>query len=470
MVFSSFIFLLLFLPVVFFLYFVVCRKSLKQRNYLLLAASLLFYAWGEPAFVFVMLACIAVNWAFGNLCLKQVGEKQRKTAFILTLIADLGLLAFYKYTDFIVINLNRLLPFDIPQPGIILPIGISFFTFQALSYTIDLYRNAVKPQPKISYVALYISLFPQLIAGPIVRYQTIEEELDRRSISSEDFWTGVARFIIGLGKKVIIANEISQAANFIFQENYLTLSAATAWVGAAAYGLQIYFDFSGYSDMAIGLGRMFGFHFLENFNSPYIARSVSDFWRRWHISLSTWFRDYVYFPLGGSRVKSKARLVFNLFVVWTLTGLWHGAGWNYIGWGLLFFFSISFEKVTGFGRVTERLPVIGSLYTLAVVLAGWAIFRAPGGSYAFNYLRSMALLSGNPLIGSDTFTIMREYALIWVIGILGCLPVVKVISASRIVRIKGVAFFKWVYLIFILFLSFILISGGNFNPFIYFNF
>jgi alginate O-acetyltransferase complex protein AlgI len=351
-----------------------------------------------------------------------------------------------------------------------LPIGISFFTFQAVSYAIDVYRGTINAEKKLSHVALYISLFPQLMAGPIVRYKTIENEITNRKFDLDDFSRGVGRFIIGLGKKVIIANVLAQAADFAFGKDPTSLSVTAAWVGAVAYAIQIYFDFSGYSDMAIGLGRMFGFHFLENFNYPYISRSISDFWRRWHISLSSWFRDYVYFPMGGSRVNSKLKLVFNLFVVWALTGLWHGADWTFVGWGLMFFFLITFEKITGFGKWIERIPVISNLYMLICVLLGWVLFRAPSGSHALNYLSAMIGLRNNPLIGNDTYWIVFEYWFTWIIGIIACLPIARIPVITRFSGTFSVSLFRWAYLGGVLLLSVALLSGSSYNPFIYFNF
>ncbi|MCL2019258.1 MAG: MBOAT family protein [Oscillospiraceae bacterium] len=479
MVFPSFVFLQFFLPALIILYYVVFRNNIKRQNILLLFASLFFYSWGEPTFVFVMLACIIVNWWFGVICaatdrneticgMKSV--KFRKLAFSLTVIADLGLLAYYKYAAFVIANINRVLPFELSVPSIALPIGISFFTFQALSYTFDVFRGRVKPQEKLSYVALYISLFPQLVAGPIVRYSTIEHELDNRKFNWDDFSQGVGRFIIGLGKKVIIANIIAEAANYTFNNDPASLSVAAAWVGAGAYALQIYFDFSGYSDMAIGLGKMFGFHFLENFNYPYISRSISEFWRRWHISLSSWFRDYVYFPLGGSRVKSKGRLVFNLFVVWVLTGFWHGASWTFVGWGLMFFFLIAFEKITGFGKLIERIPVIGNMYMLICVMLGWTLFRSTGGASAMSYLLSMFGLNNNPFVNDDVYMLIFEYSFTWVIGIIACFPIAKKLASTRFSDMPVMVFLKWSYSAVVLILSLVLLSGSNFNPFIYFNF
>jgi len=478
MIFPSFVFILFFLPMLLVLYFLVFRNNLKRQNVLLLAASLFFYSWGEPVFVFAMLVCILINWGFGCFCLYSDGQtavfgietkKLRKLAFLLTVAADLGLLAYYKYASFAVLNINRLFNMKMTIPDIALPIGISFFTFQAVSYTIDVFRGTVKPQKKLPYVALYISLFPQLIAGPIVRYKTIEHELENRRFNWDDFSSGVVRFITGLGKKVIIANIIAPAADFTFGKDPAALSVSAAWLGVAAYALQIYFDFSGYSDMAIGLGKIFGFHFLENFNYPYISRSISEFWRRWHISLSSWFRDYVYFPLGGSRV-NKLRLVFNLFVVWALTGLWHGANWTFVGWGLMFFFLITFEKVSGIGRLLEKLPVLGNLYTLFFVLLGWALFRAEGGFYAINYVLAMFGLKSNPLVGKDTYMIIIEYSFTWSIGIIGCLPVARTLARERFSGKIIMPLIKWAFLAFVVLVSVVLINGSDYNPFIYFNF
>ena len=479
MLFSSFEFIFFFLPALLPLYYFVFRRSINWKNYLLLVASLLFYAWGEPLFVFAMIACIFVNWCFGYLCLRVRGDSTKpgngavwllKPAMILTVAADLGLLLVFKYASFITVNLNYLLPVPLPVPQLILPIGISFFVFQAVSYTVDVYRKTVEPQRKLSLVALYISLFPQLMAGPIIRYSTIEKQLTERVFNWDDFTLGLRRFIYGLGKKVIIADIIAQAANLAFSADPASISVSAAWFGAAAFGLQIFFDFSGYSDMAIGLGKMFGFHFLENFNFPYISRSISDFWRRWHISLSTWFRDYVYFPLGGSRVKSKWRLVFNLFIVWALTGLWHGAAWNFVLWGLFFFTLIAFEKVTGFDKWVERVPVLGNVYMLICVLIGWVLFRAQGLDHVLSYLAAMIGLNSNPGFGFDTLRIAFEYRVTWIIGIIACIPVMQLLLKNRFTHSVPAVILRWVFAGFILLVSFAIMSGGEQSPFIYFAF
>jgi D-alanyl-lipoteichoic acid acyltransferase DltB (MBOAT superfamily) len=308
------------------------------------------------------------------------------------------------------------------------------------------------------------------MAGPIIRYSTIEKQLTGRTFSRSDFSSGLRRFIIGLGKKIIIADVIAQAANYAFAANPSSMSVTAAWLGAAAFGLQIFFDFSGYSDMAIGLGKMFGFHFLENFNFPYISRSISEFWRRWHISLSLWFRDYVYFPLGGSRVKSKWRLVFNLFVVWAFTGLWHGAAWTFVFWGLFFFALIAIEKVTGFGKWIERVPVLSNVYMLVFVLIGWVLFRAQGGSHALNYLLAMVGLLQNPFVDLDTFRVGLEYIFTWVIGIVACIPVVGALAVNRFAQSTPATVFRWVFAGFIFFLSMIMMGGSEASPFIYFEF
>ncbi len=346
MVFSSMVFLLYFLPFTLAGYYLL---NPKLRNIFLLIVSLVFYAWGEIGFLPIMLISIFVNYLFGLLVDKY--RKNKPAAYtVLSLMSvwNIGLFFIYKYLNFAIENINFLFGFSLPLSDFTLPIGISFFTFQAMSYVIDVYRENGDVQKNPLNVALYITFFPQLIAGPIVRYQTVAEQIKSRSVSIDDLLVGTKRFIIGLGKKVILSNQIAIAADRCFNmPDYSELSVLAAWFGAICYTFQIFFDFSGYSDMAIGIGQMFGFHFNENFNYPYCASSVSDFWRRWHISLGSWFRDYVYFPLGGSRVKSKARLIFNLFIVWLLTGIWHGASWNYVVWGLFYFVLLVFEKMTG---------------------------------------------------------------------------------------------------------------------------
>ena len=371
------------------------QKFRKYKNLVLLAFSILFYAWGEPIFVLVMILSIIANYAFGSLIDKF--RNKDKIFLWISVVFNLGILFIFKYLCFTLQNIGWLINKDFSNIKIALPIGISFFTFQAMSYVIDVYKKKVEVQKSLFNLGLYISLFPQLIAGPIVRYETIAKEIENRNENYDDFAVGTIRFIQGLAKKVIIANNVALIADAAFETPINELSTAFAWLGAIAYTLQIYFDFSGYSDMAIGLGRMFGFHFLENFNYPYMASSITDFWRRWHISLSSWFRDYVYFPLGGSRVGSKARHIFNLFVVWLLTGIWHGANWTFIVWGLFYFVLLVMEKQTS---LVKKKAWWGHIYTMLFVIIGWVIFRAKNITNAYEYIKVMFVSNG---ISTDGF-------------------------------------------------------------------
>ncbi len=434
MVFSSTIFLFFFLPLTLLAYFVVGPRG---RNAILLAASLLFYAWGETVYLLVMLFSIAANYLFG-LLIDQARQRGRRggLAFVCAVATNLGLLGFFKYANFLVDNLNPVLPvlglapMDIGR--VHLPIGISFFTFQALSYIIDLYRNETTVQRSLLNFALYKALFPQLIAGPIVRYRDVAREIERRTVSLHDFASGVQRFIIGLGKKVLIANVMGRAADTIFATPAETLPATLAWTGAIAFMLQIYFDFSGYSDMAIGLGRMFGFHFLENFNYPYIARSVREFWRRWHISLSTWFRDYLYIPLGGNR-HGPVRTGANLLLVFLLCGLWHGASWTFLIWGVYHGIFLVLERVPAVRRLLDRLPApVQHAYVLLVVLVGWVFFRADTFAHALAYLEAMVDFSRPPLFNSQLFLALNnEFSLTLAAAVIGSTPVFMLLQRWR---------------------------------------
>ena len=394
MLFSSTVFIFLFLPAVLIGYYLLLR-GMKARNALLLAASLVFYAWGEPVYVLLMLLSIAVNYAFGRLLERR---EHSKTLLVAAVIFNLGLLFYFKYLNFTVDNLNALLGTRLSVPRLALPIGISFFTFQAMSYVIDVYRGTAPVQRNVLSLGLYISFFPQLIAGPIVRYNSIAAQIEERRVTPEDFQAGVCRFIEGFAKKIILANNLSLAAERAFAlAGAGEISTAMAWLGSLAYTFQIFFDFSGYSDMAIGLGRMFGFRFEENFRYPYLSRSVSEFWNRWHISLGRWFRDYVYFPLGGSRV-DRGKLLRNLFVVWLLTGVWHGAAWQFIVWGLGYGLIISLEKLTGFPRSCRSKLLSGAyaLCTFLIVNAGWVLFGAQDLPAALLQLRAMLGFGGAP--------------------------------------------------------------------------
>ena len=393
MIFSSSVFLFLFLPMLLLAYYSVGRKHRHMRNAVLLLASLFFYAWGEPVYVFLMLMSILLNYAAGLFLARP--SKHAKAILTLSVVYNIGILFVFKYLGFACEVLQSFTGRAVRIRQIVLPIGISFFTFQIMSYVIDVYRGRANAQKSLPDLALYISLFPQLIAGPIVRYVDVAEQIGEREESWDRFACGALRFMCGFSKKVLIADQLSPLVDTVFSGAWPSM--ISHWIGALAYSLQIYFDFSGYSDMAIGLGKLFGFDFLENFNYPYISRSVKEFWRRWHISLSSWFRDYVYIPLGGNR-KGTARTYFNLLVVFFLTGLWHGASYNFIVWGMYYAVFLILERV-GLDRVLDRLPSpLQRLYTLFVVMIGWVFFRADTMSDAIVYIRGMFVPYGRDLV------------------------------------------------------------------------
>lgn len=475
MLFSSMEFLFLFFPVTLAVCFILPRGA---RNYWLLAASLFFYAWGEPRFVLVMAASIVFNYAAALVIDGQEkGSRGRRAALIAALAANIALLFVFKYLNFAVRTLHGLFPATnalIAQTNIALPIGISFFTFQTMSYVIDVYRG-IPAQRNIAYLGLYISFFPQLIAGPIVRYTTVMEQIRERTVTKDDFAQGILRFLYGLSKKMLLANVLAELVHVAFST--VQPSVCMAWLGSIAYTLQIYFDFSGYSDMAIGMGRMFGFHFLENFDYPYLSRTVTEFWRRWHISLGSWFRDYVYFPLGGSRVDSKGRLVFNLALVWLLTGIWHGANWTFILWGVLHGAVIIVEKLV---RLPQRLPghkpaaALYRVFTLLAVNFGWVLFRADTIHSAFVYIKAMLGLGGGAFIDAAFLFYLREYG-VTLAAALVCstplLPLLRRLAAGRGGRaavIERGAEYAVQLVLFAVCVSFLVI--GAYNPFIYFNF
>lgn len=469
MLFPSEVFLFVFLPVVLAVYYLFLRKTKRLKNIFLLIASLFFYAWGEPVHVFLMIGVILANWLYGILA---DHFRERKTAakliLFLMVLTDIGVLGWFKYSGFVVENINRFLRLSLPVPRVALPIGISFFTFQAMSYVIDVYRGKGKVQKNPLQVGLFISLFPQLIAGPIVRYETIADQIENRKENLSDFSAGVTRFCIGLGKKVLIANHMATVADAAFDllfAGQFQSSVAMAWLGAISYTFQIFFDFSGYSDMAIGLGKMFGFHFEENFRYPYLATTVSDFWRRWHISLQTWFRDYVYFPLGGSRV-SKGRMVLNLFIVWTLTGIWHGAWWTFIAWGLLYFVLLTFEKLTG---LNKKQFWFGHIYTMFFVILGWVLFRAPNLGSAFAYMKAMFGIGAKGVMSSTALAYVAQNWMYYVMAVLGCFPLLTTMDKKfGKSRIWNAAYTIGVLVVLIVSVSFI--CNNAYNPFIYFNF
>lgn len=468
MVFSDLDFLYLFLPLVVILYFI--SKNLVWRNSVLLVFSLIFYAWGEPKRIFLMLAASLVAYIGGLLIEKFNREEKnglKRTVFVITTVFLVLNLFIFKYLNFAVDNLNLLLTHDITIPQILLPIGISFYTFQILSYVFDLYLGKVKVQKNYFYLTLYVTFFPQLIAGPIVRYKTVEEEIHERSSSIDSFAHGLRRFIRGLAKKIIIANNVAVICETIYAGDPLVFGTALYWLAAVAYSLQLYFDFSGYSDMAIGLGEIFGFHFLENFDHPYIACSVTDFWRRWHISLSTWFRDYIYIPLGGNRV-APYRHILNILAVWALTGFWHGAQWNFILWGLYYGILLLLEKYL-LSKLLKRIPkFFGWIYTMFFVIIGWVLFNLTDFSKLLIAVETMF-----SAIPTDFTAILAScgdklFELCFVpVAIIFMFPTMKIFSrftgmfATTVSNIIHIALFA-VCIIFSI--------SSSYNPFIYFRF
>ena len=425
MLFNSITFLWLFLPVLLALYYSIGKIFPKTKNYILLIFSLIFYAWGEPIYVLLMIVSIVVNYVFGLLidrARKKRKKKQKVLWLVLDIVFNVGLLGHFKYFNFLVANVNSVFGAGTLTIGeIALPIGISFYTFQVMSYVIDLYRGEIKVQKNLSKLALYVSFFPQLIAGPIVKYHDIDKALSSRKETTEKFAYGVKRFIYGLAKKVLIADVMAAVVDTIFVPNAgaMGLTQPVAWLGAICYALQIFFDFSGYSDMAIGLGSMFGFKFMENFNLPYISGSITEFWRRWHISLSTWFKEYIYIPLGGNR-KGKTRTYINLWIVFLVTGIWHGAAWVFIVWGIFHGFFIFIERL-GLKKILDKLYVLNHVYAMLVVLAGWVIFRAPDLRYALHYLKVMILGAPADTIPIQLYTVVNHRTIITIIvGILFC--------------------------------------------------
>lgn len=485
MLFSSSIFVFGFLPICLLFYYIIPKSRRKIRNLFLFIVSLGFYAWGEPVFVLIMIMSILANYIFGLLVDKYNDNKIiSKRIIIVMLILNLGVLCIFKYSGFVVENLNSMFNLNIGNPNISLPIGISFFTFQAISYVIDVYRrrdidgDIIRAQRNPINVGLYIALFPQLIAGPIVRYKTVAQQINHRDENFDDFSEGVKRFILGLSKKVLISNNLALIADKAFSIAPNEISISFIWLGAISYCMQIFFDFAGYSDMAIGLGKMFGFHFLENFNYPFISKSVSEFWQRWHISLGSWFRDYVYFPLGGSK-KGTSRTIINLAIVWFLTGFWHGANWNCIAWGMYFFIFIFIEKfLIKKNNKLKRVSFLGHIYTLVVFITGLVIFRCTSIPSALDYLKSMIGLNGNVWINDLTILYIKEFWVFIAAGVLFSMPVADVIKRRFINKIDDFSFIRKCFFvsiyagmymgIFIIAMSYIV--KGAYNPFIYFNF
>lgn len=463
MLFTSISFLYYFLPIVIILYFIVPKKF---KNFILFLSSIFFYFCGEPIYTFLMIGEIFIAYVGARYL-----EKHRKKSILVSLLAiHIGALGLFKYSDFTINNINQIFGSKIPLLKLALPIGVSFYTFQIISYVVDVYRGKVKAQKSFLKLATYVSLFPQLIAGPIVRYETIEKELDNRTSNFENFAYGVRRFVIGLGKKVLIANMLGELCDVFSTTN--EKSVLFYWIFAISYSLQIYFDFSAYSDMAIGLGRMFGFHFLENFNYPYISKSITEFWRRWHMSLSSWFRDYVYIPLGGNR-KETIILVRNIFIVWALTGIWHGANWTFVIWGLMYGIMLIIEKLL-LTKHLEKMPsILQRIYVLFTVMISFIIFNANSIGEAWNNIIGLFGANGESLINASTVYYLKSYLVVLVIAIIGSTPLLKNIieklktktNANKIINLL-----EPIAMASILTIVTAYLVDNSYNPFLYFRF
>ena len=466
MVFSSPTFFFLFLPAA-FLVNLLCRRSTRWSNALLLLASLLFYAWGEPIYVLLMLVTTLVNY----LAALAMARFPKKRHFFCgaAIVWSIGTLVFFKYTDFLIESINGVFGLSLPLPGIALPIGISFFTFQAMSYVLDVYRGDARLSRNYFDVLLYIALFPQLIAGPIVKYHDGHEQLRPRTVTAEKTAAGFRRFCFGLAKKVLIANTLAMTADAVYALPLGAVAAPTAWLGAICYLFQIYFDFSGYSDMAIGLGRMFGFKFPENFRYPYQSVSITDFWRRWHITLSTWFREYLYIPLGGNR-RGFARQALNLLIVWTLTGFWHGAGWNFVLWGLYYFAVLFVEKLFLLKALDRAPKILRHIYSLLLIVLGWVIFACDDITVLLPFIGSMFGANG-ALGGLDLYWLTTKAVLLIICCVASTeLPKKLMISLSGRLGERPAFILKSVLTLLLLGLSMVFLIGDSYNPFLYFRF
>ncbi len=469
MVFSSVLFLFRFLPVFFICYYVAPGR---MKNFILLLGSLIFYAWGEPVYILLMLFSTLSDYVHGRLIEKYRGGGRAKLFLVSSVLINLLVLCFFKYADFLIQTVNVLFGTSIPPLNLPLPIGISFYTFQTMSYTIDVYRGEAEVQRNLLDFGVFVTMFPQLIAGPIVKYRDVEERLHNRSVDICTVSCGMKRFCVGLAKKVLIANNIGELWSEISGMNLGEISALTAWLGILAFAFQIYFDFSGYSDMAIGLGKMMGFYFPENFNYPYISASVTEFWRRWHISLGSWFREYVYIPLGGNR-KGLPRQLVNIFIVWMLTGIWHGAGWNFLLWGLWFAFFLSLEKLF-LGKILSGLPrAAGILYNSLLVLVGWVLFALETPEQIWGYLKAMAGAGG--VLDSQGLYLGRQYIVLFALAAVAATPLftrlVKQLEHSG--TGLGIGVYRLgekVIPVILLILAVAGIVDASYNPFLYFRF
>ncbi|MEY8414658.1 MBOAT family O-acyltransferase [Tissierella praeacuta] len=470
MVFSSILFLFYFLPVVLTIYFISPKK---YRNFILFLSSLLFYSWGEPKYIWIMLFSTILDYTCGRLVYRYKDNKDVNKARLwlgVSIFTNLGLLGFFKYSDFFISNINNIFGFNISLLNLTLPIGISFYTFQTMSYTIDVYRGDTKLQNNIISFGTYVTLFPQLIAGPIVRYQTVAEEINNRIESYDLFSEGIKRFILGLGKKVLLANNIGLLWKNISSLNTWDIPVLTAWLGILGFSFQIYFDFSGYSDMAIGLGKIFGFNFLENFNYPYMSKSITEFWRRWHISLGTWFREYLYIPLGGNR-KGKFKHIRNILIVWILTGIWHGASWNFALWGLFFGVILIIEKLFLL-NLLEKLPhYLTRIYTLSLVLMSWVIFAFDSIKDGLNYIKILFGFGNNPIFNHTSLYLLYTNILLFLILIIGSTDIPKRLWKYMSNRFNNKSWIiENIFLLLVLGLSIAYLVDQSYNPFLYFRF
>lgn len=466
MVFSSITFIYYFLPIVILIYYLTPDK---YKNLFFLLASLFFYTWGEIKYILLIIISIIANYIFGVLLENK--KVKKKNIMIFASIFNIGLLGVFKYTGFFLNTINNIFNISVPIPNIRLPLGISFFTFQALSYVVDVYREEVPVQKKITDLALYVIAFPQLIAGPIVRYNTVNEQIKYRTHTSEKFSEGIKRFLLGLGKKTLLANSLGSLANASF-EAVGNLTLLSSWLGIIAYTFQIYYDFSGYSDMAIGLGKMFGFEYEENFNYPYISKSITEFWRRWHISLGTWFKDYVYIPLGGNRL-SKMKNIRNLFIVWFLTGMWHGASWNYIIWGLYFGVLLFIERITK--DLRKNIPsYINMIITFILVVIGWIFFRIEDIYLSLDYLKSLFNIGNIGLIDIESRINLHDNIILLFISFVLATPLldnlVNRLYKKLELNIRKIGLLETMFYISILIMSTIYLVNSTYNPFIYFRF
>ena len=468
MLFSSMTFLFVFMPLVMAVYF-LSKKEI--RNYVLLIASIIFYAWGEPRYLAIMIITILVNYAGALLLDKHYSSRQRLWIVSLTIVLDLSFLFYFKYFNFVVDNINGVLATDFQLLDVIMPIGISFYTFQAMSYLIDVYRREVPAQKDVYKLALYIVLFPQLVAGPIVKYHDVCEQIDNRTIEFKNVIIGFKRFITGLAKKVLIANTLAEVVDKIFAQAPENLTTGVSWLGAVAYCLQLYYDFSGYSDMAIGLGLMFGFRFLENFNYPYISKSITEFWRRWHISLATWFKLYLYIPLGGNR-KGAVRTYWNLFAVFLVTGIWHGAAWSYVAWGIWNGIFIVIERFFGLDKdKNDRWYVSAAkhVYAFFAIVWGMIIFRAESLSYAYEYICRMLHIDVTKHLPDYDYGVNNKFAIMLIVGLICAMPVCRnLIYIKYEHKVRRTLVNIWLFLLF--FWSTISLAASTYNPFIYFRF